>query len=146
VFYLSAPPSFFEVIIANLKKSGLVVSSGWNRVVFEKPFGHDLKSAKKLNESIKKVFKENQIYRIDHYLGKELVQNLLVLRFANSIFEPIWNKKYIDHVQITVAEDLGIEARGNYYEKAGALKDIIQNHMLQLVAMTAMEHPVSLEI
>jgi glucose-6-phosphate 1-dehydrogenase len=144
VFYLSSPPSFFEVIISNLKKSGLVVSSEWNRVIFEKPFGRDLKSAKKLNESIKKVFKEKQIYRIDHYLGKELVQNLLVLRFANSIFEPIWNKKYIDHVQITVAEDLGIEARGNYYEKAGALKDIIQNHMLQLVAMTAMEYPVSL--
>ena len=145
VFYLSAPPSFFEVIIDNLKKSGLATSSGWSRIVFEKPFGHDLKSAKKLNESIKKAFKEKQIYRIDHYVGKELVQNMLVLRFANSIFDPIWNKKYIDHVQITVAENLGVETRGNYYDKAGALRDIIQNHMMQLVALTAMEPPVSLD-
>ncbi|MDP6599805.1 MAG: glucose-6-phosphate dehydrogenase [Candidatus Woesearchaeota archaeon] len=145
VFYLSAPPSFFETIIANLKKNGLTASSGWSRIVFEKPFGHDLRSAKKLNESIKKAFKEKQIYRIDHYVGKELVQNLLVLRFANSIFEPVWNKKYIDHVQITVAEELGIETRGNYYDKFGALKDMVQNHMLQLVALTAMEPPVRLD-
>lgn len=150
VFYLSAPPSFFEGIIANLKKSCLASSNqqsakGWSRVVFEKPFGRDLKSAKKLNESIKKAFKEKQIYRIDHYVGKELVQNLLVLRFANSIFEPVWNKKYIDHVQITVAEDLGVETRGNYYDKFGALKDMVQNHMLQLVALTAMEPPVRLD-
>jgi len=145
VFYLSAAPGFFGAIINNLKKSGLTASSGWSRVVFEKPFGQDLKSAKKLNESIKNVFKEKQIYRIDHYVGKELVQNLLVLRFANSIFEPIWNKKYIDHVQITVAEDIGVETRGNYYEKSGALRDIIQNHMLQLVALTAMEPSVTLD-
>jgi|TARA_Y100000310_G_scaffold284075_1_gene306608 glucose-6-phosphate 1-dehydrogenase len=144
IFYLSAPPGFFEVIISNLKKSGLSAISGWSRVVFEKPFGRDLRSAKKLNESIKNAFKERQIYRIDHYLGKELVQNLLVLRFANSIFEPVWNKKYIDHIQITVAEDIGMGARGNYYEKAGALRDIVQNHMLQLVSLTAMEPPVSL--
>ncbi|MCH8003258.1 MAG: glucose-6-phosphate dehydrogenase [Nanoarchaeota archaeon] len=146
IFYLAAPPSFFEVIINNLKKSGLAISEkSWSRVVFEKPFGHDLKSAKKLNKAIKKAFKENEIYRIDHYLGKELVQNLLVLRFANSIFDPIWNKKYIDHVQITVAEDLGVETRGNYYDKSGALKDIIQNHMMQLIVLTAMEPPVSLD-
>jgi len=145
VFYLAAPPSFFDGINNNIKKSGLAVSSGWNRVVFEKPFGHDLKSAEKLNDAITNTFNENQIYRIDHYLGKELVQNLLVLRFANSIFDPIWNKKYIDHVQITVAEDLGIETRGNYYEKSGALKDIVQNHMMQLVALTAMEPPVRLD-
>jgi len=145
VFYLAAPPSSFNGITHNIKKSGLAVSSGWNRVVFEKPFGHDLKSAKKLNDVIENTFNENEIYRIDHYLGKELVQNLLVLRFANSIFDPIWNKKYIDHVQITVAEDMGIETRGNYYEKSGALNDIVQNHMMQLVALTAMEPPVRLD-
>ena len=145
VFYLAAAPSFFDCINHNIKKSGLAKGSGWNRVVFEKPFGYDLKSAIKLNDAIIKTFDEDQIYRIDHYLGKELVQNLLVLRFANSIFDPIWNKKYIDHVQITVAEELGIETRGNYYEKSGALKDIVQNHMMQLVALTAMEPPVRLD-
>ena len=145
VFYLAVSASFFEIIINNLKKSNLAKSSGWSRVVFEKPFGHNLKSAKKLNSTIKKAFKESQIYRIDHYLGKELVQNLLVLRFANSIFDPIWNKRYIDHVQITVAEDLGVETRGNYYDNSGALQDIVQNHMMQLVALTAMEPPVSLD-
>jgi glucose-6-phosphate 1-dehydrogenase len=145
IFYLSAPPNFFEVITDNLKKSGLAKDkSGWSRVVFEKPFGYDLKSAKKLNHGIKKLFKEEQIYRIDHYVGKELVQNLLVLRFANSIFDPIWNKKYIDHVQITVAEDLGVGTRGGYYDKSGALKDMVQNHVLQLVALTAMEPPAKL--
>ena len=146
LFYLAVPPEHFETIINNIKKSGLAAgNSSFNRIVFEKPFGHDLKSAKKLNKTIKKAFKENQIYRIDHYLGKELVQNLLVLRFANSIFDPIWNKKYIDNVQITVAEDLGVETRGNYYDKAGALRDILQNHMMQLLALTAMEPPVSLD-
>ena len=145
IFYLAAPPGFFEAIIGNLKRSGLNESPGWSRVVFEKPFGNDLSSAKKLNETIKKAFNENQIYRIDHYLGKELVQNLLVLRFANSIFDPLWNKKYIDHVQITVAEDLGVGARGNYYDKAGALRDMVQNHMIQLVALTAMEPCVKLD-
>ena len=139
IFYLAAPPGFFAAIIENLKKSGLNESTGWSRVVFEKPFGHDLNSARKLNEVIKKDFNENQIYRIDHYLGKELVQNLLVLRFANSIFDPLWNRKYIDHVQITVAEDLGVETRGHYYDKAGALRDMVQSHMMQLVALTAME-------
>ena len=145
IFYLATPPGFFGAIIDNLKISGLNESSGWSRVVFEKPFGHDLGSAKNLNETIKKDFNENQIYRIDHYLGKELVQNLLVLRFANSIFDPLWNKKYIDHVQITVAEEFGVETRGNYYDKAGALRDMVQNHMMQLVALTAMEPCVKLD-
>lgn len=145
VLYLAAPPSSFGAITNNLKKSKLTSGFGWNRVVFEKPFGYDLKSAKKLNKVIKKTFRENQIYRIDHYLGKELVQNLLVLRFANSIFEPIWDKKYIDHVQITVAEGIGVETRGAYYDMSGALKDIIQNHMMQLITLTAMDIPASLD-
>ena len=148
VFYLAVLSEFFEVIVNNLKKVGLAFKGtkikSYNRVVFEKPFGHDLKSAKQLNDKISHVFNENQIFRIDHYLAKELVQNLLILRFANSIFEPLWNKKYIDHVQITVAEDLGVETRGGYYDKSGALRDIMQNHMLQLVALVAMELPVSL--
>jgi len=148
VFYLAAASEFFEVIVNNLKKAGLAFKSdegdAYNRVVFEKPFGRDLKSAKKLNGIIRGVFNENQIFRIDHYLAKELVQNLLVLRFANSIFEPLWNKKYIDHVQITVAEELGVDARGGYYDKSGALRDIMQNHMLQLITLVAMELPVSL--
>ena len=146
IFYLAAPPGFFGAIIDNLKISGLNESSGWSRVVFEKPFGHDLESAKNLNETIKKDFNENQIYRIDHYLGKELVQNLLVLRFANRIFDSIWNNKYIDHVQITVAEESGVETRGDYYDKAGALRDMVQNHMMQLVALTAMEPCVKLDV
>ena len=145
VLYLAAPQSFFGTIIDNLKKGKFISGSGWNRIVFEKPFGYDLRSARELNKAIKKAFSEKQIYRIDHYLGKELVQNLLVLRFANSIFDPIWNKKYIDHVQITVAEDIGVETRGAYYDRSGALKDIIQNHMMQLVTLTAMDMPASLD-
>lgn len=145
VFYLAASPSYFEVIIGNLKKSGLSSGKGWSRIVFEKPFGHDLSSARKLTKTIRKAFDEKQIYRIDHYLGKELVQNLLVLRFANSIFDPLWNKKYIDHVQITVAEDIGVGRRGDYYDKAGALRDMAQNHMMQLLTLIAMEPPVSLD-
>lgn len=144
IFYLAAPPSFFEAIIGNLAKSGLSSGTGWSRIVFEKPFGHDLKSAKRLTKSIRKTFEENRIYRIDHYLGKELVQNLLAFRFANNIFEPIWNKKYIDHVQITVAEDIGVGSRGDYYDRAGALRDMIQNHMMQLLSLVTMEPPVSL--
>lgn len=148
VFYLAASSEYFEVIVNNLKKSGLASKRDkknvFNRVVFEKPFGNDLESSKILNNRIRKVFDEEQIYRIDHYLAKELVQNLLVLRFSNNNFEPLWNYKFIDHVQITVAEDLGIEARGNYYDNSGALRDIVQNHMLQLVALVAMEPPISL--
>lgn len=146
IFYLAAPPSSFGLIVDNLKKSGLASSSkSWNRVVFEKPFGYDLKSAKNLNKGIKKAFKENQIYRIDHYLGKELVQNLMVLRFGNSIFEALWNKNHIDHVQISVSEDLGVGTRGGYYDKAGALRDMVQNHMMQLLSLTAMDVPKSLD-
>ncbi len=145
IFYIAAPSSLFNIIIDNLKKSNLASGKGWSRIAFEKPFGHDLKSAKKLNMVIRKAFEETQIYSIDHYLGKELVQNLLVLRFANGIFDPLWNKKYIDHVQITVAEDMGIGSRGAYYDKAGALRDMVQNHMMQLLSLVAMEPPVSLD-
>src|SRR5207253_2773140 len=115
----------------------------WRRFVFEKPFGHDLESAKKLNEDLLRILKEKQIYRIDHYLGKETVQNILVFRFGNSIFEPIWNRRYIDSVQITAAEKVGVEQRGGYYESAGALRDMVPNHLLQLVTLTAMEPPIS---
>lgn len=149
IFYLAVQSSFFGVIISSLKRLKLAEKeqSGkpYNRVMFEKPFGHDSKSARELNKSITKVFDENQIYRIDHYMAKELVQNLLVLRFANSIFEPLWNKEYIDHVQITVAESLGVEGRGEYYDNAGAIRDIMQNHMMQLLTLVAMEAPKSLD-
>src|SRR5437879_10616640 len=111
---------------------------GWRRIVIEKPFGHDLASARALNRCLHETFREDQIYRIDHYLGKETVQNILVLRFANGIFEPLWNRQYIDHVQITVAESIGVEGRGPYYEEAGALRDIVQNHIMQLVAIVGM--------
>ena len=148
IFYLAVPYEFFSVIVDNLKKAGLAErehkSKAYNRLMFEKPFGHDLKSAKGLNGSITAVFDEKQIYRIDHYMAKELVQNLMVLRFANSIFEPLWNKDYIDHIQITVAETLGVEHRGNYYENAGAIRDVIQNHMMQLLTLVAMAAPKSL--
>ncbi len=149
IFYLAVPHYLLGTIVDNLKSVGLAEgrseSSPYCRIMFEKPFGHDLKSAKELNMSIKKVFDEKQIYRIDHYMAKELVQNLLVLRFANSIFEPLWNKDYIDHIQITVAEALGIEARGSYYDKAGAIRDIIQNHMMQLLTLVAMAAPKSMK-
>ena len=130
-----------------LGRQGLAKESGgaWRRVIIEKPFGSDLESAKALNREIRTILKERQIYRIDHYLGKETVQNILIFRFANGIFEPIWNRRYIDHVQITVAESLGVERRGGYYEHAGALRDMIPNHILQLVSLTAMEPPVSFE-
>lgn len=148
IFYLAVPSGFFSAIISNLKKSGLAKRQSspkpFSRIIFEKPFGHDLSSAKRLNNSITKVFDENQIYRIDHYMAKELVQNLLVLRFANSIFEPLWNKKHIDHVQITVAETLGVGSRADYYDNAGALRDVMQNHMMQLLTLIAMEPPKSL--
>src|SRR5437899_10687304 len=133
---------FFYVIIDGLGASGIAkAGEGWKRVVIEKPFGNDLKSSQALNYAIHMVFSEPQIYRIDHYLGKETVQNVLVFRFANGIFEPIWNRRYVDHVQITVAEDIGIERRGKYYETAGALRDIFQNHLLQLLSIAAMEAP-----
>ena len=148
IFYLAVAPQFFKIIVDNLKHFGLAEKKAgankYNRVMFEKPFGRDLKSAKELNNSITKVFDEKQIYRIDHYMAKELVQNLLVLRFANSIFEPLWNKEYIDHVQITVAETLGVEGRGDYYDKFGALRDVIQNHMMQLLTLVAMAAPKTL--
>ena len=147
IFYLAVPSKFFSVIISNLKKFGLAKKQSnpkaYSRIMFEKPFGHDLGSAKELNKSITSVFDERQIYRIDHYMAKELVQNLLALRFANSIFEPLWNKKYIDHVQITVAEALGVERRADYYDNAGALRDVMQNHMMQLLTLVAMESPRS---
>lgn len=146
IFYLAIPPDIFETVVNNIHASSLSKSKegGSTRVVFEKPFGEDLTSAKKLNKAITRVFSEDQIYRIDHYLAKELVQNLLVLRFGNLIFEPLWNKEYIDHVQITVAETLGIENRAGYYDKSGSLRDVVQNHILQLLCLVAMSNPKSL--
>jgi glucose-6-phosphate 1-dehydrogenase len=147
--YLAAPPSTYLEIIAGLGQAGLaatrVQSAEASRIVVEKPFGHDLASAKELNEQLRQWFREDQIFRIDHYLGKETVQNILVFRLANSIFEPVWNEQYVDHVQITVAEDLGVAGREAYYEEAGAIRDIIQNHGLQLLALVAMEPPVTFD-
>tara|TARA_Y100000385_G_scaffold133663_1_gene138760 strand:+ start:48 stop:1601 length:1554 start_codon:yes stop_codon:yes gene_type:complete len=149
MFYISTPPSVFEPIIKNLGSSGMakahVGTKLASKVVIEKPFGRDLESAHELNEVISSVFEEPQVYRIDHYLGKETVQDLLVQRFGNSIFEPLWNREYIDCVQITVAESLGVGTRGGYYDTSGATRDMIQNHTMQLVALTAMEPPVSLD-
>jgi glucose-6-phosphate 1-dehydrogenase len=143
VFYMAVPPSFFEIISTKIGKSGLAKDKKLSRIVIEKPFGHNLESAKKLNDQLHNMYDECQIYRIDHYLGKETVQNILAFRFANALFEPIWNRNYIDHVQITVSEQIGVENRGNYYETAGALRDMIQNHILQLLCLIAMEPPVS---
>jgi len=143
VFYLALPPSAFPGAITGLGDAGLAESKGWTRLVIEKPFGRDLASAEKLNAVIHEHFDEKQIYRIDHYLGKETVQNLLVFRFANSLFEPLWNRDRIESVEITVAETLGVEHRAGYYETAGALRDMIQNHLTQLLTMTAMEVPAS---
>jgi glucose-6-phosphate 1-dehydrogenase len=146
VYYMATPPDAFPNIINLLGETKqLKENKGYRRVVIEKPFGTDLESAKKLNEQIHKVLKETQIYRIDHYLGKETVQNILVTRFANTIFEPLWNRNYIDHVEITVAEKVGVEHRGKFYDKVGILRDMFQNHLLQLLALTAMEPPVSFE-
>ena len=160
LFYISTPPATFEPIIAGVGKQLAIgrrqsdkpaegapppPPGGWKRIIIEKPFGTDLASAKALNASLLKNFREEQVFRIDHYLGKETVQNMMVLRFANSIFEPIWNYKYIDHVQITVSETLGVEKRGGYYDKSGALRDMVQNHLFQLMALVAMEPPAGLD-
>src|SRR5882672_156315 len=145
-FYLATSPSFFSPVIKQLGAAKLVVEeNGWRRVIIEKPFGRDYDSAKKLNKEIRQVLDEKQIYRIDHYLGKETVQNILVFRFANGIFEPIWNRRYIDHIQITVSETVGVEQRGMYYDTAGTLRDMVPNHIFQLISLTAMEPPVSFD-
>jgi glucose-6-phosphate 1-dehydrogenase len=146
LFYLSTPPSLFAPIIDMLEKSGLAPKDnpkGWTRIIIEKPFGIDLDSARALQTEVEKVFNEKQVYRIDHYLGKEPVQDIMALRFANVIFEPLWNRRYVDHIQITAAETVGVELRGGYYESAGALRDMIQNHVINLLALVAMEPPIS---
>ncbi len=147
LFYLATAPTFFAPIVQQLSRADLSKEENgrWRRVVIEKPFGHDLESAKLLNRQIRGVLSENQIYRIDHYLGKETVQNIMVFRFDNAIFEPIWNRRYIDHVQITNAETVGVEQRGGYFDTAGTLRDMVPNHMMQLLSLTAMESPVSFQ-
>ncbi|GAA1694298.1 glucose-6-phosphate dehydrogenase [Microbacterium sediminicola] len=149
-FYLSIPPKAFPVVATKLRTSGLVDDTAdraerWRRVVIEKPFGHDQASARELNDSLRATFPTDSIFRIDHYLGKETVQNILALRFANELFEPIWNRNYVDHVQITMAEDIGVGGRAGYYDGIGAARDVIQNHLLQLLALTAMEEPISFD-
>jgi glucose-6-phosphate 1-dehydrogenase len=146
LFYLATPPSIYADVVRCLGETGFNRSAeGWTRIVIEKPFGRDLASSRALNQTVASVFSEEQVYRIDHYLGKETVQNILVLRFANGIFEPLWNRNHVDHVQITVGESIGVESRGAYYEEAGALRDMIQNHILQLLCLVAMEPPVTFE-
>jgi glucose-6-phosphate 1-dehydrogenase len=147
LFYLATNPSLFCEIVQQLGSAGLSTQNNgqWRRVVIEKPFGSDLDSARSLNADIGKVLEEKQIYRIDHYLGKETVQNIMVFRFGNGIFEPVWNRRYVDHIQITVAESVGVERRGRYYEEAGALRDMVANHIFQLIALTAMEPPISFD-
>jgi glucose-6-phosphate 1-dehydrogenase len=152
LYYLAVPPAEFPVIVQGLREYKLVeppasVRDGgpWTCVVFEKPFGDDLESARQLNDLIATAFDESQVFRIDHYLGKETVQNLLVFRFANSLFEPVWNHEHVDHVQITVAEEIGVEGRGKFYEQTGVTKDIVENHLMQLLCLTAMEPPISLD-
>ena len=144
LFYFATPPDLFGVVARHLAAAGLTKEDqGWRRVIIEKPFGYDLESARALNAELTRGLRESQIYRIDHYLGKETVQNILAFRFANGIFEPVWNRRYVDHVQMTVAEEEGIGSRGAYYDKSGALRDIVQNHMFQLLTLVAMEPPVS---
>ncbi|MGH9567851.1 MAG: glucose-6-phosphate dehydrogenase, partial [Candidatus Angelobacter sp.] len=147
LFYLATSPEFFAVVAKQLGGAGLTKEGNrdWRRVVIEKPFGHDLASAIELNRALCEVLDERQIFRIDHYLGKETVQNILAFRFANGIFEPVWNRRYVDHVQVTVAEQLGVEMRGGYYEKAGALRDMVPNHIFQLITLCAMEPPISFD-
>ncbi len=145
VFFLAVSPEFFGTIVTKLAEHALIENGhGWQRVAIEKPFGQDETTARNLNITVRKVLNEENVFRIDHYLGKEMLQNLMIIRFANSLFEPLWNYKYIDNIQITVAQTGGIEKRGHYYDKAGALRDMVQNHMLQLLALTAMEPPVDL--
>ncbi|WP_100407939.1 glucose-6-phosphate dehydrogenase [Bacillus solitudinis] len=141
MFYMAMAPQFFGTIATNLKASGITDISGWKRLIIEKPFGHDLASAKQLNHELREAFSEDEIYRIDHYLGKEMVQNIEMIRFGNAIFEPLWNNRYISNVQVTSSETLGVEDRGGYYESSGALRDMFQNHMLQMVALLAMDPP-----
>ena len=147
LFYLAVADRFFSVVVAGLGAAGLVTEKDgqWRRVVIEKPFGHDLPSAKALNAEILKTLQEHQIYRMDHFLGKETVQNIMALRFANGLFEPLWNRQHIDHVQITAAETVGVERRGKFYEKTGALRDMVPNHVFQLLSLTAMEPPISFD-
>jgi glucose-6-phosphate 1-dehydrogenase len=144
LFYFAIPPDLFATVAGRLSQHGMLDEDhGWRRIIIEKPFGYDLASARALNAELSASVEESQIYRIDHYLGKETVQNILAFRFANGIFEPIWNRRYVDHVQMTVAEDAGIGSRGGYYDKAGALRDIVQNHMFQLLTLVCMEPPIS---
>ena len=146
LYYLATPPSYYAEIAGRLSGAGLTRNdTAWTRIIVEKPFGRDLASAAELNRTLNSAFDEDQVYRIDHYLGKETVQNILVFRFANGIFEPIWNRRYIDHVQITVAESIGVEGRGPYYEGAGVIRDIVQNHAMQLLSLAAMEPPATFE-
>jgi len=146
VFYLATPPDAYQTIVERIGSAGLADQSrGFSRIIVEKPIGRDLATARSLNDSISRVFPEDQIYRIDHYLGKETVQNIMVMRFGNGFFEPVWNSRYVDHVQITMAETIGVGTRGRYYESAGALRDMMQNHMLQLLSLVAMEPPVDLD-
>ncbi|UCD56664.1 MAG: glucose-6-phosphate dehydrogenase, partial [Candidatus Hydrogenedentota bacterium] len=151
LYFFAIPASIIELLLGQLKNGGLLYpldspnKSPWSRVIIEKPFGRDLESAQKTNRLASECLKESDIFRVDHYLGKETVQNIIVFRFGNSIFEPLWNRKYIDHVQITAAEDIGIEGRGPFYDETGVVRDIVQNHLLQLLALCAMEPPVSLK-
>ena len=145
IFYCATPPPTYETIVEQVKAAAMATGAGFHRIVVEKPFGSDLKSARELTQILQRVFHEDSVFRIDHYLGKETVQNIVAFRFANSIFEPVWNANLVDHVQITVAEEIGVEGRGAYYDRAGAMRDIVQNHALQLLSLVAMEPPLAFE-